>query len=38
VTAVPSSLINTAPSLRDRHIQTIQEKGRRGWERMPVKS
>ena len=21
------------PSLRDRHIQTIQEKGRRGWER-----
>jgi Transposase DDE domain len=33
VTAVPSSLINTAPSLRDRHIQTIQEKGRRGWEK-----
>jgi Transposase DDE domain len=23
----------TAPSLRDRHIQTIQEKGRGGWER-----
>ena len=23
----------TAPSPRDRHIQTIQEKGRRGWER-----
>src|SRR3954447_7002641 len=33
VTAVPSSLINTAPSLRDRHIQMIQEKGRRGWQK-----
>jgi hypothetical protein len=32
-TAVPSSANDTEPSLRDRHIQTIQEKGRRGWER-----
>jgi len=32
-TAVLSSTTNIAPSLRDRHIQMIQEKGRRGWER-----
>ena len=35
-TAVPSSVMDTAPSLRDRHIQTIQEKGgrvgRRPWD------
>jgi hypothetical protein len=34
VTAVPScSLIHTAPSQRDRHIEMIQEKGRRGGEK-----
>jgi hypothetical protein len=33
VTAVPSSVIHTAPSLRDRHIEVIQEKGRRGWQK-----
>jgi hypothetical protein len=32
-TAVPSAVRDTAPSQRDRHIQTIREKGRRGWER-----
>src|SRR3982751_6996053 len=32
-TAVPSAVVDTAPSLRDQHIQIIQEKGRRGWER-----
>jgi hypothetical protein len=32
-TAVPSSLIHTAPSLRDRHLEVIQEKGRRGWQK-----
>jgi hypothetical protein len=33
VTAVLSPTTDVAPSRRDRHIQTIQEKGRRGWER-----
>src|SRR3954464_2080022 len=32
-TAVLRSNTGTVPSLRDRHIQTIQEKGRRSWER-----
>jgi Transposase DDE domain len=32
-TAVLRSTTGTVPSLRDRHILTIQEKGRRGWER-----
>jgi Transposase DDE domain len=32
-TAVLSVTADTEPSLRDRHIQMIQEKGRRGWER-----
>jgi hypothetical protein len=32
-TAVLSPTTDIAPSLRDRHIQTIQEKGRRGWEK-----
>jgi Transposase DDE domain len=32
-TAVLRPTTDTAPSLRDRHIQTIQEKGRRGWQR-----
>jgi Transposase DDE domain len=32
-TAVPSAVRSTGPSLRDRHIQMIQEKGRYGWER-----
>jgi Transposase DDE domain len=33
VTAVPSSAADGMPGPRDRHIQLIQEKGRRGWER-----
>jgi hypothetical protein len=33
VTAVPSSGIHTAPSLRDRHIEVMHEKGRLGWEK-----
>ena len=33
VNAVLRPTAGTAPSLRDRHIQTIQEKGRRGWQR-----
>jgi hypothetical protein len=33
VTAVLSPTTNTTPSLRDRHIQVIQEKGRRGWQK-----
>lgn len=33
ITAVLSPAADTAPSLRDRHIQVIQEKGRRGWEK-----
>jgi hypothetical protein len=32
-TAVLGPTTGTVPSLRDRHIQMIQEKGRRGWER-----
>ena len=32
-TAVPSSATDTASSPRDRHIQLIREKGRRGWEK-----
>jgi hypothetical protein len=32
-TAVPSSNADITPSLRDRHIQIIQEKGRRGWQK-----
>src|SRR3954453_15039410 len=32
-TAVPSATADTTPSLRDRHTQTIQEKGRRAWQR-----
>jgi Transposase DDE domain len=32
-TAVPSSVMDTAPSWRDRHLQIIQEKGRRGWQK-----
>ncbi|MBV9039283.1 MAG: hypothetical protein JO182_32675 [Acidobacteriaceae bacterium] len=33
VTAVPSSATDEMPSPRDRHIQIIQEQGRRGWEK-----
>jgi Transposase DDE domain len=33
VTAVLSSVKDTAPTLRDRHIQMIQDKGRRGWQK-----
>jgi Transposase DDE domain len=32
-TAVLSSARDTAPNLRDRHIQMIQEKGRLGWQK-----
>ena len=32
-TAVLSPTADTAPSRRDRHIQTIQEKGRRVWQK-----
>jgi hypothetical protein len=32
-TAVLHPATGTAPNLRDQHIQTVQEKGRRGWER-----
>jgi len=32
-TAVLSPTADTAPSLRDRHIEVIQEKGRRGWQK-----
>jgi hypothetical protein len=32
-TAVLSPTADTAPNLRDRHIQTIQEKGQRGWRK-----
>lgn len=32
-TAVPSPTADTAPSGRDQHIQLIQKKGRRGWEK-----
>jgi hypothetical protein len=34
VTAVLSSTTDTPPSQRDRHIQIIQEKGRRGWQKI----
>src|SRR3954447_9118384 len=33
VTAVLISVKDTAPTLRDRHIQMIQDKGRRGWQK-----
>jgi hypothetical protein len=33
VTAVLSPVAETRPSPRDRHVQAIQEKGRRGWQR-----
>jgi hypothetical protein len=32
-TAVPSATADSTPSLRDRHIQMIQEKGRRAWQK-----
>jgi len=32
-TAVLSVTADTAPSLRDRHTQMIQEKGHRGWQK-----
>ena len=32
-TAVPGDTAGTAPTQRDRHIQMIQERGRRGWQR-----
>src|SRR3954452_17246047 len=33
VTAVPSPTAETMPSPRDRHLQSIQEKGRRAWQK-----
>jgi hypothetical protein len=30
---VPSPTADTAPSQRDRHIRTIQDRGRLGWQR-----
>ena len=33
VTAVPSPTAEMMPSPRDRHLQSIQEKGRRAWEK-----
>jgi hypothetical protein len=33
VTAVLSPTADVAPSLRDRHIQVMQEKGQRGWQK-----
>jgi hypothetical protein len=33
VTAVLGPMADTAPSLRDRHIQVMQEKGRLGWQK-----
>src|SRR5206468_2320688 len=33
VTAVLSPTTELAPSRRDRHVQMMQEKGRRGWEK-----
>jgi transposase len=33
VTAVLGPTTDTAPSLRDQHIQAIQEKGRRAWQK-----
>jgi transposase len=32
-TAVPSDMAATAPTQRDRHLQIIQERGRRGWQK-----
>ena len=32
-TAVPSATADTTPSLRDRHLEVIEKKGRRGWEK-----
>jgi Transposase DDE domain len=33
-TAVPSEMAATEPTQRDRHLQSIAEKGRIGWQRM----
>jgi hypothetical protein len=33
-TAVPSDTAGTAPTPRDRHLQLIQERGRRGWQKV----
>jgi hypothetical protein len=32
-TAVPSDTAETAPTPRDRHLRTMQERGRRGWQK-----
>jgi transposase len=32
-TAVPGPTADTAPTQRDRHIRTIQDKGRLGWQK-----
>jgi hypothetical protein len=31
--AVPSGTAGTAPTRRDRHLETIAERGRLGWQR-----
>jgi hypothetical protein len=31
--AVPSGTAETAPSQRDRHLEAIAERGRRGWQK-----
>jgi hypothetical protein len=31
--AVPSGTAETAPSQRDRHLEVIAERGRRGWQK-----
>jgi hypothetical protein len=33
-TAVPSDNAETAPTQRDRHLQTVQARGRLGWQKM----
>ena len=32
--AVPSDTAQTAPTMRDRHLQTIAERGRRAWQKV----
>ena len=32
-TAVPSDLAESAPTQRDRHLQSISERGRIGWQK-----
>jgi len=32
--AVPSAMVDSAPTKRDRHVQLIAERGRMGWQRV----